>query len=412
MKARWLIAIVVVVLAVVAGPKLLDRTPPEVVGESWQYADPASPGATKEVTDAPTDALRGDPIVTFQVEDAHALTAELTLDGVAQTVTVDSGSVMSKLDLSKMPDGQHVLTLLVKDTAWPANRTQITRSLTTDRTAPAFTLARSSESGAQGRTLALFARANEPVADASATFGDESVRAVVLDDSKTVRALVGVDVKQEPGPVEVRIEARDEAGNVGQWEGTVTVTETDFPDGGVVTLSAKKQTDMMDKQRTEESNQKRGDAYGKEVGVALSEAAFVTPIEGILTSPFGKVRRYNTGVVRHHLGTDLAAPSGTPVKAAADGVVTLAEELHIYGNAVIINHTDGVSTSYNHLSRIDVKAGDTVKAGEIVGAVGSTGQSTGPHLHWGMVVNGHAVAAEQWAERSYAAPLEGDFEGL
>jgi murein DD-endopeptidase MepM/ murein hydrolase activator NlpD len=99
------------------------------------------------------------------------------------------------------------------------------------------------------------------------------------------------------------------------------------------------------------------------------------------------------------------------VKAPAGGIVTLAEELHIYGNAVIVKHGPRVSSSYNHLSTIGVAVGDVVEAGDVVGEVGSTGQSTGPHLHWGMVVGGVAVDAEQWSDRDFDAPLPGDFDG-
>ena len=69
---------------------------------------------------------------------------------------------------------------------------------------------------------------------------------------------------------------------------------------------------------------------------------------------------------------------------------------HIFGNVVIIDHGQGVVTSYNHLSAVSVDVGAAVAAGERIGAVGSTGQSTGPHLHWGLVVDGVSVDAEQW----------------
>jgi murein DD-endopeptidase MepM/ murein hydrolase activator NlpD len=109
-------------------------------------------------------------------------------------------------------------------------------------------------------------------------------------------------------------------------------------------------------------------------------------------------------VKRHHLGTDIANQTGTAIYAGSSGVVTLAEHLHIYGNSIIINHGQGVSTSYNHLSEIEVAVGDKVEKNQQIGLMGATGQVTGPHLHWHMAVNGVAVAPEQWIEVSFSTP--------
>ena len=401
-----------VLVALLIGPRLLDRKPPVVVEEVWRTESPTAPDTTRvTMDDAPTFPLRGTPELEIRLAEVFPGESALTLSGIPQTLELDEkGRVLrTTLDFGDLPDGQHILTLTLKDGAWPANRAQVTRGITLDRTPPGITLARSSRSTAQGRTYAVFARANEPVQAPTVTLDGEAVPAVVLDDAVTIRALTGISVKEDAGEHPLVIEARDEAGNLGRFEATTAVAETDFPFGGYIKLSPKKQDDMLNKKKSEESNSKRKAAYGTKVGLAVPDALFTTPVEGILTSPFGKVRKYNTGIERHHLGTDLAAPSGTPVVSAADGQVVLAEMLHIYGNAVIVNHADGISTSFNHLSAIDVKVGDTVKAGQKVGEVGSTGQSTGPHLHWGMVVNGEAVAPEQWTTRRFDQPLEGDF---
>ena len=125
------------------------------------------------------------------------------------------------------------------------------------------------------------------------------------------------------------------------------------------------------------------------------------PVEGRKTSDFGRYRSYSDGSRKHHYGTDYAAVTGTPVLAAAAGTVTLAEEQIIYGNVVIVDHGHGVSTSYNHLNAITVRKGDTIGMSDQVGEVGSTGQSTGPHLHWGMTVDSVSVNAEQWLETDF-----------
>lgn len=106
------------------------------------------------------------------------------------------------------------------------------------------------------------------------------------------------------------------------------------------------------------------------------------PVNGPITSGFGP--RFHPLLKRFklHTGVDIAAPIGTPVYAAAEGVVVHAGWLGAYGNAVIIDHGGGVSTLYGHLSSINVSPGQTVAQGELIGGIGSTGLSTGPHLHF------------------------------
>lgn len=411
-KGKLVAAVVALVVVGFVGPRVFDRTAPKVSEEIWRTAGPALPGVTKVTKgEAPRYPLRGAPQLELRIEDRYPGTAVLEVSGVAQELTVEEGGrvLRSTLDLGNLSDGQHIVTLTLLDGAWPANRTQFSRPIVKDTTPPGIQLGLSSRHTAQGETYAVFARATEPVEDPWVELDGERIPTVVLDDAVTVRGLTGIGVKTEPGDKRLVVQARDAAGNVGRFEGTAHIKETDFPFGGMITLSPKKQTDMLDKSKSDESSAKRSAAYATKVGLDVPSALFTTPVQGRISSPFGKVRKYNTGVERHHLGTDMAAPSGTPVKSAGDGEVVLAELLHIYGNAVIVNHADGVSTSYNHLSAIDVKVGDKVVAGDIVGEVGSTGQSTGPHLHWGMVVDGEAVAAEQWTTRRFDEPPGDDF---
>lgn len=131
---------------------------------------------------------------------------------------------------------------------------------------------------------------------------------------------------------------------------------------------------------------------------------FVRPIsEDYLTSaPYGQRRSYNSGPVSgYHTGQDFAAPEGVPVLAPASGTVVLAEPLVVRGNAVVIDHGAGVFTGYWHLSQIDVQAGQQVQPGDQLGLVGTTGLSTGNHLHWEMRVHGIAVDPLQWTGRVF-----------
>ena len=109
------------------------------------------------------------------------------------------------------------------------------------------------------------------------------------------------------------------------------------------------------------------------------------PVEGRISGRFGRARVYNGKPGSPHSGMDIAAAAGTPVKAPAAGIVTFADpDLYLTGGTLVIDHGHGISSNFLHLSRIDVKVGDRVEQGQAVAAVGSTGRSTGPHLHWGM----------------------------
>ena len=119
--------------------------------------------------------------------------------------------------------------------------------------------------------------------------------------------------------------------------------------------------------------------------IASLGISFVEPVQGMLTSGFGVRRRDN------HKGLDIANSMGTPIRAAASGTVTYAQyNSGGYGNLVIISHGNGVQTYYGHCSKLYVKAGQTVSQGEVISAMGSTGISTGSHLHWEVRINGVA----------------------
>ena len=119
--------------------------------------------------------------------------------------------------------------------------------------------------------------------------------------------------------------------------------------------------------------------------IASLGISFVEPVQGILTSGFGVRRRDN------HKGLDIANSMGTPIRAAASGTVTYAQyNSGGYGNLVIISHGNGVQTYYGHCSKLYVTQGQTVSQGEVISAMGSTGISTGSHLHWEVRINGVA----------------------
>jgi murein DD-endopeptidase MepM/ murein hydrolase activator NlpD len=112
---------------------------------------------------------------------------------------------------------------------------------------------------------------------------------------------------------------------------------------------------------------------------------FIWPVLGRISGVYGSQRILNGKPKRPHYGVDIAAPIGTPVKAPADGVVSLAHDDMFYsGGTLIVDHGHGVTTCYLHLHKILVIEGQSVKQGEVIAQVGATGRATGPHLHWGL----------------------------
>ncbi len=120
-------------------------------------------------------------------------------------------------------------------------------------------------------------------------------------------------------------------------------------------------------------------------------AGFGLPLDSEITSPFGAFRVLNAGIETRHTGWDQRAPSGTPIHAMASGIVAFAGRLEIRGDVVILDHGLGVYTLYAHLSAALVTAGEQVDAGQVIGLSGNSGRSSGPHLHWDVLVEGQWV---------------------
>jgi murein DD-endopeptidase MepM/ murein hydrolase activator NlpD len=127
-------------------------------------------------------------------------------------------------------------------------------------------------------------------------------------------------------------------------------------------------------------------------------SGFQRPMRSAVTSAFGNRRLFNGKLASYHSGMDFRAGVGTPVKAANRGIVKLAQNLFYAGNTILIDHGAGVFTIYAHLSQFGVSVDQTVKKGQVIGWSGQSGRVSGPHLHWGIKLNGRNVDPPQFME--------------
>jgi murein DD-endopeptidase MepM/ murein hydrolase activator NlpD len=149
-----------------------------------------------------------------------------------------------------------------------------------------------------------------------------------------------------------------------------------------VVVSKKMESMQQDTARIEADQLKINQARASSVARFLFSEPFLLPLEGRLTTPYGYMRYVNNKLQSNHRAIDLAAPEGTAVYATNDGVVALADALYLAGHSVYLDHGMHLFSQYSHLSKMTVNTGDIVKRGDVIGYVGTTGFSTGPHLHF------------------------------
>ena len=194
-------------------------------------------------------------------------------------------------------------------------------------------------------------------------------------------AIAGVDVEAQPGPSTLKITVHM-SGGVQDVSAPVEIHAAHYRTGSlsVAPKFVEPDAEAM-KEITVESELKKK-VFAHSADSRLWTGSFLAPVKAPPTDSFGTRRMFNGKLASVHKGMDFRAPSGTPVMAGNAGTVVLAQLLYYEGNCVIIDHGLGLMSYSMHLSRIDVKVGDTVAKGQRLGLSGATGRVTGPHLHW------------------------------
>ncbi len=201
-------------------------------------------------------------------------------------------------------------------------------------------------------------------------------------------AVAGIPLSSKAGQHELEVLQENDTDNKVAFTVAFTINPHAYKEQRItITDKRKVNPAPLDMKRINKENKRirevKAYSYNK-----LLASEFKLPVKGILTSPFGLKRFFNDQPRRPHGGIDIAAKTGTPIHAPAKGLVVDTGDYFFNGNSIFLEHGLGLQTFYAHMSKIHVKAGDTVQAGDIIGEVGATGRVTGPHLHWSVGLNG------------------------
>jgi murein DD-endopeptidase MepM/ murein hydrolase activator NlpD len=211
-------------------------------------------------------------------------------------------------------------------------------------------------------------------------------RVLTMVDGERRKAVVGIALAVEPG--EQRLDVRDATGTRAV---AFKVLPKKYREQKLTVPQRQVDLSPEDAARVEKESTRLRAVYDSFSATEPPTFMLQPPVRGIRQDTFGSRRVFNGQSRNPHSGMDIAAGTGTPIRAPADGTVVDVGNYFFNGNNVLIDHGQGFITMYCHLSAFDVKAGDRVKMGQLIGKVGATGRVTGPHLHFGVLLNGASV---------------------
>lgn len=213
---------------------------------------------------------------------------------------------------------------------------------------------------------------------------------IASKDRRLALAPIGLETKI--GRTTITVEGKTEAGtSVFGWTEEVQIQNKEFPKRSLTVNPKYVKLRKEDVERNRRDKKKLRKAFALQTSTGYLDGNFRSPVPGALSTVFGERRVFNGEPKSRHTGADLKGAAGTPITAPANGVVALTGNFFFEGKTVVLDHGHGVVSYYIHMSKIDVKEGDRVVTGQLLGKVGSTGRVTGPHLHWGLKIYRTAV---------------------
>jgi murein DD-endopeptidase MepM/ murein hydrolase activator NlpD len=247
--------------------------------------------------------------------------------------------------------------------------------------------------GRQGQILVIKVPADEDTARVQGTFLGRTVQLFPETrpgEPKGFVGLLGIDLQDEPGTHDLAIQVTNTE-HSRSLTYRVEVLKEKFRVEHLKLPKDKVDLDAQGLARWKAEQEQVKEALATDSQSRLWQPSFVEPVSGKRTGIFGSVRIMNGQARNPHNGEDIGAPTGTDVAATNDGVVRLTVDHIFSGKGIFLDHGLGFYSMYFHLSDVLVKDGEAVKTGQIIGKVGATGRATGPHLHWGVKLNGARV---------------------
>ena len=248
-------------------------------------------------------------------------------------------------------------------------------------------------SGKQGQVLLVKVKGEERATEVKGTFLSRTIpffREFRPGEPAGYIGLLGIDMEDDPGTYELAVEVK-QGEQTKQLSFNVLVAKEKFAVEHLQLPKEKVDLDEKSVARWKAEQEQVKQALAENSRLKLWHSNFVEPVIGKRTGIFGSVRIMNGKPRNPHNGEDIGAPLGADVAATNDGIVRITVDHFFSGKGVFIDHGLGFYTMYFHLSEVLVKDGDLVTAGQIIGKVGATGRATGPHLHWGVKLNGARV---------------------
>lgn len=226
-----------------------------------------------------------------------------------------------------------------------------------------------------------------PLMDAAPQVFFQQHRVLVTHDDRNWLALVGIPLETQPGQQEIVLKTQDKSTRI-----AFNVNYKEYP-AQYLSIKNKRMVNPNpeDLKRINADLQRINAAIGTWTEQERIDTDFTAPVDGRLSGVFGSRRFFNNQAKNPHSGLDIAAPPGAPIKAPAGAKVIDTGNYYYNGNAVFLDHGQGLISGYFHMTEIKVKPGQTVNRGDLIGSVGATGRVTGPHLHWNIYLNNTKV---------------------
>ncbi|RAX57404.1 peptidase M24 [Helicobacter monodelphidis] len=192
-------------------------------------------------------------------------------------------------------------------------------------------------------------------------------------------SLIGINYHKKPQTIQI-------------GEGiTLQILKGNYKQEQIQVESGKAKPNPKNAKRIAKEAKEAAEIYAKYTPQRYWNSPFILPMKSKITSPYGTARTFNGEVKSYHSGTDFRAPIGKKIFASNDGIVVIARDRFLSGKGIVISHGEGIFSMYYHCSELKVKEGQIVKKGELVALSGNSGRVSGPHLHFGFLVNGASV---------------------